>query len=194
MPRFRKCSLLMAAAMLLGWGLTSPGGGGEGAPPGEAQTAPDAPQAGVVRVSVAEARRQAEILHTTVHASLQFVHHRLYREDEGLPLPAAVMREVFAELEAEQPVKLRWLVVEGQAMNADHVANDQFERDAVAALIKGAPAYEQVADGVYRRAGPITLGNVCLKCHVPDRKTTDDRMAGLVVAIPVDSGPSAAPH
>lgn len=194
MSRFRKCSLLIAAAMALGWGLMSPGGEGGTAPPEEAQTAPEATQAAVVRVSVAEARRQAEILHTTVHASLQFVHHRLYREDEGLPLPAAVMREMFAELEAEQAVKLRWLVVEGQAMNTDHVAKDQFERDAVAALMKGDPAYEQVVDGVYRRAGPITLGNVCLKCHVPDRKTTDDRMAGLIVAIPVDAGPSDAPR
>jgi hypothetical protein len=136
-------------------------------------------------VTVAEARRQAEVLHATVHVSLQLVHHNLYREDEGLLLPAAVMREVFAELEAEQPVKLRWLVVEGQAMNADHLANDQFERDAVAALIKGDAAYEEVANGLYRRAGPITLGNVCLKCHVPDRKTTEDRTAGLIVAIPV---------
>ena len=35
------------------------------------------------------------------------------------------------------------------------------------------------------RAAPITLTNHCLKCHVPDRKSTEDRTAGLIISMPV---------
>ncbi len=139
------------------------------------------------RVTVREARRQAELLHSLAHATLQLVHERYYREDEGLPIPAAVVNQAFAELKSEQQVTLRWLAVEGQAMNTDHRARDAFEREAVAALQAGKKSHEQVEVGLYRRAAPITLTNHCLKCHVPDRKSTEDRSAGLVVSIPVSS-------
>lgn len=132
-----------------------------------------------------QAQRQAELLHTAMHATLQVVHHRYYREDEGLQLPAATLREVFAELEQEEGVKLRWLAVEGEVMNTDHTAQDDFEKEAVKALKAGQPAYEQFENGTYRRAGPITLSNHCLKCHVPDRKNTKNRTAGLIISMPV---------
>jgi len=140
---------------------------------------------GAVRHSVSEARQQAELLHTAMHSTLQVVHHHLYRPDEGLPLPAAVLKEVFADLEKEQHVTLRWLAVEGQAMNSDHKPQNAFEEAAVKALKSGAREYEQTENGIYRRAGAIILTNHCLKCHVPDRKTTKDRTAGLIIAIPV---------
>ena len=132
-----------------------------------------------------EARRQAQVLHAAMHSTLQLVHHRYYREDEALPIPAAMLKEVFAELEKEQHVKLRWLVVEGQAMNADHQPRDSFENDAVQALKSKSQSFERVEKGVYRRAGPITLTNHCLKCHVPDRRSTENRIAGLIIAIPI---------
>lgn len=141
----------------------------------------------VERVSVDEARRQAKLLHTSMHAALQLMHHRYYREDAGLPIPAAVTKDVFAELADESPVTLRWLVVEGQAMNTDHLAQSEFEKQAVAALTAGQNSVEEVEDGMYRRAGPISLTSHCLKCHVPDRKSTRDRKAGLIVSIPVSA-------
>jgi hypothetical protein len=137
--------------------------------------------------SVAEARRQAEVLHEAMHLTLQIVHHRYYREDEGLPIPAATLADVFRELEKEKQVKLRWLVVEGQAMNNDHKARDEFEIRAAEALRTGKGELEQVEKGVYRRAGPIALTNHCLKCHLPDRKSTATRTAGLIVSIPVQA-------
>ena len=137
------------------------------------------------RPSVAEARRQAEILHSTIHATLQVVHHQYYREDEGLAIPAATLRDVFAELEREQHIKLRWLAVEGKAMNSDHKPQDAFEIEAAQALQSGRQPHEGTEDGVYRRAAAIRLTNQCLKCHVPDRKNTEDRTAGLIISIPV---------
>jgi outer membrane PBP1 activator LpoA protein len=139
----------------------------------------------VERPTQKEAQRQAEILHETIHATLQLVHHHYYREDESLPLPAAILSDVFAELESEQNIKLRWLAVEGLAMNADHKAQGAFEDAAVKVLKSGKRQYEQTEAGVYRRAAAITLSNHCLKCHVPDRKSLQDRTAGLIISIPV---------
>jgi len=56
----------------------------------------------VERPTVKEARRQAEIVHGTIHPTLQIVHQRYYREDEGLRIPAATLKDVFAVLEKEQ--------------------------------------------------------------------------------------------
>ena len=81
-------------------------------------------------------------------------------------------------------VELRWLAVEGKTMNVDHAPRDAFERKAAAALRAGAEEYEAVEEGRYRRAGAIVLHNACLKCHVPDRKTLEDRAAGLVIVMP----------
>lgn len=139
----------------------------------------------IPRATTQQARRVAEILHTSIHATLQVVHDRYYREDEGLPIPAAVMGDVFKELETEQNVRLRWLAVEGLAMNTDHLPQDKFETEAVKSLKSGKPFHEQSEDGLYRRAAPITLSSHCLKCHMPDRKSTNDRKAGLIIAIPV---------
>jgi hypothetical protein len=141
--------------------------------------------------NVSQARRQAEILHSTLHSSLRVIHDRYYREDEALPIPAAILGEVFNDVEAEQHVKLRWLAVEGLAMNSDHKPADEFERQAAEQLKAGKRSHEIAADGLYRRAAPITLSGHCLKCHMPDRRSTRDRVAGLIIAIPVtpESGP-----
>ena len=137
-------------------------------------------------LTVVEARRQAKALHTTIHSTLRVMHDRYYREDEGLPIPAAAMGEILRDVEGAEGVILRWLVVEGQAMNTDNVARDEFEKEAVVALKSGKPSHEQSTASQYRRAAPITLNNHCLKCHMPDRKSTKDRRAGLVVIIPLE--------
>ncbi len=136
--------------------------------------------------SVAEARRQAELLHNSLHAALQIMHHRYYIEDEGLLLPAAAMKEVFADVQRESNVALRWLVVEGQAMNTDHEAQTAFEQEAARAIRDGKPSHEMAADGLYRRAAPILLTAHCLKCHVPNRTTTKTHKAGLVITVPLE--------
>lgn len=181
----RLCRLRYVAPVLLLVAWAGTRGAGWGQEPVTPSSAEAAPAVERPAVTVAEARRQAELLHTTVHAALQLTHHRFYREDEGLPIPADVIDEVFREVESEHGVRLRWLAVEGQAMNKDHVARGRFEEEAVAALKSGKKSHEQTDEGVYRRAGPITLGNQCLKCHVPDRRSTRDRTAGLVISIPV---------
>lgn len=150
---------------------------GQGEAPAAAPPAP---------LDVAEARRRAELLHAAVHSTLHSVHHRYYREDEGLAIPArTLVRDLFADLQRDQGVLLRWLVVDGQAMNDDHKPRTPFEKQAAKALHEGRSVWEEQVDGVYRRAAPIKLTNACLKCHVPDRKDTAPRTAGLIIAMPI---------
>jgi len=107
--------------------------------------------------TVAEARRQAKILHTAMHSTLQIVHHRYYQEDQSMPLPAATLKDVFAELEEEEGINLRWLAVDGKAMNVTHEPQNTFEIQAVKALKSGIDGFELIDDGVYRRVGTIQL-------------------------------------
>lgn len=136
--------------------------------------------------SVNEARDRAKLLHDTVHATLQIVHRQYYREDEGLTIPAATLKGVFQELSDRQKIEIRWLAVNAQAMNVDHKPRDEFEMNAVKAILSGKEDYEHAQDGIYRRVGIITLTSDCLKCHLPTRTSTKDRAAGLIIAIPVE--------
>ncbi len=79
--------LFAAASCVLLAVLTARGGWNEAAEK-EAKDLPD----------MQEARARARLLQETIHATLQIVHHRYYREDEGLPIPALTMKTVFAEL------------------------------------------------------------------------------------------------
>lgn len=180
--RYSRIRVLIFAAMMIAGSLSG------FVPADEASPAKPRSQSTteIPRATTQQARRQAEILHTSIHATLQVVHDRYYREDEGLPIPAAIMGDVFKALETEQNVRLRWLAVDGLAMNTDHLPQDSFETEAVKSLKSGKPVHEQSENGLYRRAAPITLSSHCLKCHMPDRKSTNDRTAGLIIAIPVE--------
>ena len=71
-------------------------------------------------------------------------------------------------------------------MNTDHKPQNEFEQQAVRALKSGERVFEQTEGSVYRRVGAVTLSNHCLKCHVPDRRSTRDHTAGLIISIPVE--------
>jgi hypothetical protein len=134
--------------------------------------------------SLEVARGQARLLHETIHTTLRIVHRQYYREDEKLMLPAAAMRNVFDELARREKVELRWLAVTAHPVNVDHSARTEFEKEAVAALSEGAPRYERATNGVFHHVGTIALTADCLKCHMPNRTSTTERVAGLVIAIP----------
>ncbi len=135
--------------------------------------------------SITEARQRAEILHDLLHHLLHDVHRNYYREDEGLLLPAATFHEVFDGFSKRNDIRIRWISVEVEPMNLDHRPANDFERDAVKALLKGQPAFDQTTDSEYKYAGPIRLTAECLKCHVPNRTSTRDRLAGIVITMPV---------
>ncbi|WP_165250528.1 c-type heme family protein [Paludisphaera soli] len=150
-----------------------------GAPPDE-PTREAAPTA-----TAAEARQRAKLLHGLIHDTLQVVHARYFREGERLMIPAAALKDVFREMEERDGVRLRWLVVDGKAMNIDHEPRDDFEKAAAEALAAGEAGHEAAEDGLYRFAGPIMLKAECLKCHMPSRSSNRPRTAGLLITIPV---------
>ena len=173
---------LMAGSLggLVGLGVVA----GQAAPPAEREEAV-AEAAAAPAATVQEARARARLLHETIHGALLVMHRDFFDDDQLHSLPSQSLEDVFKELERSHRVEVHWLVVNGKVMNVDHKPRDEFERRAVAALDAGKEEIESVANGRYRRAGLIPLRNTCLKCHVPNRTSLEDRAASLVISMPV---------
>ncbi len=143
--------------------------------------------------TVDEARGRARILHETIHGALQVVHRDFFDEDAVRTLPSQSLEDVFLELERSFGVSIRWISVNAKAMNIDHEPRDEFEKQAAKALAAGKQEYESYeagdadAPGEYRHAGRIRLASQCLKCHVPNRTSTEDRLAGLTIKMKIAS-------
>ncbi len=137
--------------------------------------------------TVAEARARAQLLFEMIHGTLQVVHRDFFEEDDALAIPSASLEDVFHELSVSYDVKLKWLVVNADALNVDHQPSDAFEKQAVESLAAGKPLVETTENGRYRFAGPIRLPSQCLKCHVKRRTTNTDRTAGLLISMPLQA-------
>jgi len=131
-----------------------------------------------------EARGRARWLHEGFHGALQVMHRDFFDDDEAGTLPSQALDDVFAEMARSWSVEIRWLGVNA-TKGIDHHPKDRFEEKAAAALMSGEKEYEQVEDGRYRFVGMIRLQNECLKCHVRDRTTLEDRIAGLAISFPL---------
>ena len=68
---------------------------------------------------------------------------------------------------------------------AGHEPDDDFEKAAAKALAAGKEEYEAVERGKFRFVGAIQIRNECLKCHVPNRTSLEDRVGGLAFTIPL---------
>ena len=132
-----------------------------------------------------EARARAKLLHEAIRGTLQVVHRDFFDEDDAHAIPSASLEDVFHAMSESYDVELKWLIVETDVVNVDHQAEDEFEKDAVKALKSGKPMHEAVLAERYRFAGPIRLASQCLKCHVKNRKSTEDRTAGLLISMPL---------
>ena len=136
--------------------------------------------------SVVEARSRARLLHETIHGTLQIVHRDFFDEDDAHAIPSASLEDVFHELATHYNIELKWLIVDTDVVNVDHQPEDEFEKAAVKALQN---YHEAVEANRYRFAGSIRLASQCLKCHVKHRTSTEDRTAGLLIAMPIRVSP-----
>lgn len=168
--------LLGSTFCLLSWGTEVP----DHEVPGHLESEAIAPAA-----TLSEARSRARLLHEMIHGSLQVVHRDFFDDDNPSSIPSASFEDVFAAMEESYQVKLKWLIVETDMLNVDHQPVDDFEHAAVKALRAGEPRYEEVQQDRYRFAGPIRLASQCLKCHVKNRTTTEDRTAGILISMPL---------
>ena len=135
--------------------------------------------------TVEEARGRARWIHELVHGALQVMHRDFFDKDAvEKSLPSQSLDDVFAEMARTHLVEIRWLG--GNANKGkDHLPKDRFEEDAVAAMFSGKEEYEAVEGGRYRHVGMIRIQNECLKCHVRDRKSLEDRFGGLAISMPL---------
>ncbi len=148
----------------------------------------------VPTLTVDEARRQAKLLHNTYEATLHTVHREYFQEGGRTPIPARVLEEVFYWVDEETHGETRWIAVNTEAMSIDHNPESDFEKQAAKVLSTGKEEYEQIKDGMYRRAGSVQLFASCLRCHESSltRSQTRRRVAGLVIGIPVVGSPVKA--
>lgn len=151
----------------------------------ERQSADTAAAGASLPGTVEEARGRAKLLHEVVHGSLQVMHRDFFDEEKSFRIPSRSLEDVFSEMERTHQVKMRWIVVNAKAMSVDNKPEDEFEKTAAKAIAAGKVEYEAVEDGTYRYMGMIRLSSQCLKCHVPDRKSLEDRFAGVVISMPV---------
>lgn len=192
-PLWIICCLLAAWAV---FGLVSNGVTQESKPPavkptggGQSAKSTDGGDASR-RVSMAEARERAQILHEVYEGTLRTIHTRYFKENGTTPIPSRAMEDVFSRVSRRSPVTARWIAVNTQAMSLEHEPEDEFEKDAARILSTGAPEFERVENGIYRRATPIILFDSCLKCHAPPPiRVTNARYAGLVIGMPVKPEP-----
>tara|TARA_B110000305_G_scaffold181942_1_gene201879 strand:+ start:603 stop:953 length:351 start_codon:yes stop_codon:yes gene_type:complete len=106
-------------------------------------------------------------------------------DDEALSLPSQSLDDVFDEMERSWDVDIRWLAVNAM-QGVDHRPKDRFEEAAAKALKEGAAEYEAVEGTQFRFAGAIKIHNQCLKCHVRNRTSLEERVAGLVIGFPMN--------
>jgi hypothetical protein len=151
-------------------------------PGGESSSETLAPPATAV-----EARARAKLLYEAINGTLQVIHRDFFNDEVSHKIPSASLEDVFSELAKDYDVKLKWLVVDTDVVNVDHLPEDDFERAAAVALKSGKSHYEAVESERYRFAGPIRLASQCLKCHVKNRVSTADRTAGLLISMPLAS-------
>jgi len=57
-------------------------------------------------------------------------------------------------------------------------------------IAAGEVAYEEIADGIYRRAGAVHLGAACVNCHGGFFRDPGNspKYAGLVISLRIDDG------
>ncbi|QDT92491.1 c-type heme family protein [Gimesia algae] len=141
-------------------------------------------------LSLAQARERAELTHILYSATLDAM-HQSYFINERAAVPARVMERMFKEVENQENIKARWIAVNARAMSVDHEPETEFEKQAAEELASGKAVYERVENGVFQRAGSISLMNHgCLTCHVGfGKQNKKERFAGLIISIPVKSNP-----
>ncbi len=137
--------------------------------------------------SMEEARSRAFLVYEMTNGSLQVMHRDYFDEENLHAIPSASLEDVFIEFNESFQVQMKWLNAGTDVMNTDHLPKDEFERKAATAIQRGSRFVEAVESNEYRFAGAVPLRSQCLKCHVKDRKSSDDRFAGLVIRMAIES-------
>lgn len=161
------------------------------AEPAPVEPAPEGAEAAAVTtapedVEIIAARDRARLMHQVYEATLDVMHQRYFHEDRSM-VPARAMEDIFKEMTRQTDMTARWISVNTEPMSVHHAPANDFEKLAAKAIAEGKPEFEQVEDGVYRRAGPIPLAAGCVGCHagVFAAQSKAPKYAGLIIGIPM---------
>jgi hypothetical protein len=135
--------------------------------------------------TVPEARTRASLLHAAFEGVLRVMHRDFFRKGESKAIPSESLKDVFNAMAETQGVTIRWLASAETIMNVDNKASDAFEEQALKSIIGGTKAVDTVEQGRFRFVGAIAMQNACLKCHLSNRTSLEDRYAGLEISLPV---------
>ncbi len=135
--------------------------------------------------STDEARGRAKLLFELANGSLQVMHRDFFDDENMHAIPSASLEHVFKSLKQTYQVDMRWLNVGTDEVNVDHRPQNEFEKRAAESIKQGESYYEESSDRGYQFVGAVRLQNQCLKCHVKNRQTNNDRYAGLVITMPL---------
>lgn len=179
----RPLPILCAAAMLL----TTFRAESQNEPSGKGEASPVSPP------TVAEATARARLLHASFAGSLAVMHRDFFRKNESRAIPSESLEDVFKVMASDWGVCLNWLAADDTAKNVDHTAKDAFQKEALAKIAAGEKEAIQSDKSGLRFIGSIVLRNECLKCHVKDRQTLEDRFAALEIRMAVKIDPAGPP-
>lgn len=140
-----------------------------------------------------EAKARAKLLHGAFDGTLRIMHRDFFHKGDSKAIPSESLKDVFKAMAEDQGVVIRWLGTEATIMNVENKAKDAFEEQALKAITGGEKEFSAVEKGTLRYAGAIVLQNQCLKCHVSNRTSLEDRFAALEISIPVQAKPIAKP-
>jgi len=155
----------------------------------DAKTPVAAPAAGNTtpeRLSVAQARERAKLMHTVYTATLDVIHHHYFRPERAV-LPARAMEDVFDTVAKETDAKASWIAVNTKAMSVHHEPKTDFEKKAAEEIGNGKADYERIEAGTYYRATAIPFADSCISCHTGffSKTPKSQRYAGLIISMPV---------
>lgn len=120
---------------------------------------------------------------------MEVMHRDFFRKNESRAIPSASLEDVFRNMEQEWGITLRWLAADATVLNAEHTPRDEFQKAALLKITKGEKEVMAVENGTLRFAGSIVLRNECLKCHVRNRQSLEDRFAALEIRMAIQGAP-----
>jgi hypothetical protein len=115
------------------------------------------------------ARREVKLLDTIYKNAIVLITKHYVEDDSDLPAGEA-FKVLFQTVEKDGWHQVRLLDGAGEPLNADNTPRDDFERQAIKALVAEKPGYEQieVRDGkeYLRSATPLpVVMDKCVMCH-----------------------------
>ena len=158
----------------------------------QALPAADAPAPPLPMPTLEEAKARAQLLHAAIDGSLRVMHRDFFHKGDSKANPSESLKDVFKSMAEAWGVTIRWLASEETIMNRDNKAIDAFQQKALEKITTGSHEYSKFEEGKFRFAGVIVLQNQCLKCHVSDRRSLEDRFAALEISMPAKPPVDAA--